>query len=193
MQLGGCQNNNIYSNILANNDLGIESYYSPNNNIYSNEITNCHCGIALRGSNQNSIYENNIADCGTGISISSASSNTTVYHNNFINDKTPAYERHETALSPLQYAYSSGNKWDDGYPSGGNYWSNYNGTDANGDGIGDSSYVVYENYADHYPLMNPFKPSETPSPSPTLAPPPITHPTTLQRLPLPLLPRRLHP
>jgi hypothetical protein len=48
--------------------------------------------------------------------------------------------------------------WDDGYPSGGNYWSDYNGTDANGDGIGDTPYVFgYNNsYTDNYPLMKPF-------------------------------------
>jgi len=37
----------------------------------------------------------------------------------------------------------------------GNYWSTYNGTDDNGDGIGDTPYHIYENYTDHYPLMEP--------------------------------------
>jgi len=45
------------------------------------------------------------------------------------------------------------NSWDSG--SRGNYWSNYNGTDDNGDGIGDSPHFVYENNQDNYPLMNP--------------------------------------
>jgi nitrous oxidase accessory protein NosD len=34
---------------------------------------------------------------------------------------------------------------DDDYPSGGNYWSDYNGTGNNGDGIGDSSYIIDAN------------------------------------------------
>jgi len=45
---------------------------------------------------------------------------------------------------------------DYGYPSGGNYWSDYNGTDANHDGIGDTPYVIDTKNADNYPLMTPY-------------------------------------
>jgi nitrous oxidase accessory protein NosD len=55
------------------------------------------------------------------------------------------------------------NSWDDGYPSGGNYWSDYNGTDANHDGIGDTSHVLDANNTDHYPLMIPYIIPEFPS------------------------------
>jgi hypothetical protein len=57
--------------------------------------------------------------------------------------------------------------WDDGYPSGGNYWSDYRGVDlysgpyqneTGSDGIGDTPYVIDENNVDHYPLMNPWTP-----------------------------------
>jgi hypothetical protein len=41
--------------------------------------------------------------------------------------------------------------WDDGKE--GNYWSDYNGADANGDGIGDSPYVFDVQNEDRYPLM----------------------------------------
>jgi len=53
------------------------------------------------------------------------------------------------------------NIWDNG--SEGNYWSNYNGTDSNGDGVGDTPYVIDENNQDNYPLMEQFIIPEFPS------------------------------
>ena len=38
----------------------------------------------------------------------------------------------------------------------GNYWTNYNGTDANNDGIGDSPFTINQNISDPDPLMNPI-------------------------------------
>jgi hypothetical protein len=57
--------------------------------------------------------------------------------------------------------------WDNGYRSGGNYWSDYNGTDSykgqyqnetGSDGIGDTPYVIDANNTDNYPLMFPWPP-----------------------------------
>ena len=41
--------------------------------------------------------------------------------------------------------------WDNGKE--GNYWSDYNGTDIDGDGIGDTPYFIDALNIDHYPLM----------------------------------------
>ncbi len=51
------------------------------------------------------------------------------------------------------------NVWDDGYSTGGNFWSDYNGTDTNNDGLGETPYNVGPyiiGNLDHYPLMGTF-------------------------------------
>jgi len=62
-------------------------------------------------------------------------------------------------------SYAQANIWDDGYPSGGNYWSDYAGVDEKSgpnqnqpgsDGIGDTPYVINSNNRDNYPLINTF-------------------------------------
>jgi hypothetical protein len=67
------------------------------------------------------------------------------------------------------YSYNSINVWDDGYPSGGNYWSDYDATDfysgpyqneTGRDGIGDTAYVIDENNQDNYPLVKPWSPHD---------------------------------
>ena len=73
----------------------------------------------------------------------------------------------------LWYAHASVNIWDAGYPSGGNYWGDYearypNATELDGSGLWDTPYALYGNNQDNYPLMRPL-----------VAPPPldITPPT----------------
>jgi len=75
------------------------------------------------------------------------SSNNSFYHNTFINNSRQVESLNST------------NVWDNGYPSGGNYWSDYSGRDANGDGIGDTPYVIDAGNVDRYPLMRPNAPA----------------------------------
>ena len=147
-------NNNITeNNITANNWTGILLDKSSNNNIHRNNITANTDGFWLYESSDNSIAENNITASGeVGIWLD-RSSNNSIYHNNFISSADQVY------------SYQSVNVWDDNYPSGGNYWSDYTGVDEhsgpyqneNGsDGIGDAPYVVDANNRDRYPLMSPW-------------------------------------
>jgi parallel beta-helix repeat protein len=152
--------------------------------VAQNRITSCDKGISIEGSH-NQIFENHIANCDIGISLFSANKNL-IFHNNFIENSQQVYVEHYSNsgwdLIVHTYYPSSDNAWDAGYPAGGNYWSDYNGSDANGDGIGDTLYLVFENDTDHYPLIAPFdivniiQPS--PSPSPSSAPSPEPTPTT---------------
>jgi nitrous oxidase accessory protein NosD len=74
------------------------------------------------------------------------SSNNEIYSNYFINVAQLAMDTEISEGKP------STNSWDNG--SKGNYWSDYAGTDSNGDGIGDTPHVLYENNQDNFPLMN---------------------------------------
>jgi hypothetical protein len=44
------------------------------------------------------------------------------------------------------------NTWSNG--DAGNYWSSYNGTDTNHDGVGDTAFVLDENNTDSHPLTS---------------------------------------
>ena len=46
---------------------------------------------------------------------------------------------------------SHNNTWDNGCE--GNYWDDYNGTDSDEDGIGDTEYTIDEDNIDRFPLM----------------------------------------
>ena len=116
------------------------------NTITNNKLNLNHKGIHLIDySTNNTIVQNTISNNWYGIHIQVYSSGNTVHHNNFVNN----IEQVSNSLS--------NNTWDDGYPSGGNYWSDYTGEDQNGDGIGDTPYVIDINNKDNYPLINPFE------------------------------------
>ena len=136
--------------IASSNIAGINLYCSFNNRISGNNITaNVYEGVYLYSSSNNTISGNNIKDNGYGVS-SYYSSNDRSFHNNFINNTSQVDTQATTDV------------WDDGYPSGGNYWSNYTGMDEKSgpnqdlpgsDGIGDTPYGIDENNQDRYPLM----------------------------------------
>ncbi len=100
------------------------------------------------------IRGNTVWNCTNGIYLPESADNT-IYHNNFINNTLQAY------VTP-----NYNNTWDNGYPSGGNYWSDYTGTDlysgpdqniAGSDFRGNTPYIINQNNTDHYPLTTPYE------------------------------------
>jgi len=162
--------NNILSenNLTNNNEYGIYILRSDNNSIYGNCVENSGTGIHLVESCNNRIFENMITANGEGIGFGSGGTNNTVYQNLIAENgyaftfwsssHNTIYENTINNNTNQVHAWLSSNNWD--YDSRGNYWSNYNGTDNNGDGIGDTPYIINtspENYgdADNCPLMEP--------------------------------------
>lgn len=134
------------NNITANSGDGIGFDHSSNNILSRNNITaNSEHGIRFSGnSDHNNVSGNKIANNFCGILIEH-SSNNKIFHNNLVEN-----QKHTVTQE------SHGNVWDDSYPSGGNYWDDYTGVDANSDGIGDTQHPIDENNRDRYSLVGPF-------------------------------------
>ncbi len=145
----GSDYNTIMDNISSNNSSrGIYIADSCNNNtVTDNTISsNRWYGINIRGSSNNVITGNAISNNSTGIlinSYTSASYDNRVYNNNFIDNSTQA------SVS------GSGNIFNLGEPTGGNYWSNWTEPDDNGDGIVDSPYTFPLGGHDDFPWAEP--------------------------------------
>ncbi|UCH31247.1 MAG: right-handed parallel beta-helix repeat-containing protein [Candidatus Bathyarchaeota archaeon] len=148
--------NTISGNIITNNTNGIGGSAFSDSIFSRNIIANNTVGIYLRWANDNVIHENNITNNDYGIWFSGSNVyNNTFYHNNFINNTNQVY-----------IEQTNPNTWDNGYPSGGNYWDDfpdlyplvediYSGSDQNesgSDGIWDGPYITDANNTDNYPL-----------------------------------------
>jgi len=160
--LNYASNNKITKNTInANSGAGIRLSYSNQNLVSGNYITRNQMGIYLiRSTDNNTITENNIADQDIGISFHTSSSNL-IYHNNFV-DNTKQVD--DASWGHPQFPgvpLPSENIWDNDYPIGGNYWSNYTNLypeakELDSSGIWETSYVIDENNQDRYPLINPL-------------------------------------
>jgi parallel beta-helix repeat protein len=129
----------------------LSMYYSNNNYIAYNYIATHFALLKLEESNNNLIVGNHMGWDGWGGIIFFVGSNGNVlYHNIF--------ERYTISIDEN----STNNVWDNGYPSGGNYWSGYNVPDyysgpyqneTGNDCIGDTPYIIDANNMDRFPLL----------------------------------------
>jgi len=183
-------NNSIFNNIISsNNDHGINLDCSNNNSISENNIcSNNDEGIFLDCSNNNSISENIISsnndegiflDCSNNNLISKNdissnnwygiflyySNNNIIYMNNFIKNtyNTDSYGSKNIWNSTEKITYTYRGSEFTNYM--GNYWDDYTGSDANGDGIGETPYSI-DSDKDNYPLIEGFENYFVPIPTP---------------------------
>ena len=152
-------NNSVHCNLCysilltATNDSLVQENRVSGGGV-ANGYSNWYQGIVLVGGSRNDqIIGNNVTLEAVGIRLSGVTV-ISVYHNSLLNNTIQASDDQPSL-----------NSWDNGYPSGGNYWSDYKGVDRCGgpqqnicpfpDGIGDTPYG-FSNSHDRYPLMSPF-------------------------------------
>ena len=153
-------NNSKIENITTsnNNYEGVYLYYSNNNRISNSNASKNHNGLYLRHSSSNLISSNNVSNNHNGM-IYFRSSNNKIYPNNFVNNTHNVYSSYSGLAniwnSAVKIAYTyNGTIFTNRM---GNYWSDYRGTDADKDGIGDSPYHINGAIKDNYPLMEPIE------------------------------------
>ena len=146
--LDSSNNNTFTSTSITNNKYnGIWLIGSKNNTFRANNISNNYAnGIKLFGSDNNKLIENSISnnsEIGLFFIVSyDCSENNSIYYNNFQDNGINAEDN------------CINNKWDDG--NIGNYWNDYEGIDANDDGIGDTPYNITGSAGtqDNYPIWD---------------------------------------
>jgi len=174
-------NNSIFvNNILKYNNYGILLIDSNKNYLLNNTIINSiECNIYLERACNNIIENNSCINASGGINLFKFSlnntiegnmiyknyngfdlvwnNNNTIFSNNFINNDRDVImddgeENKWSSSFPMTYKYNSIIYIN----FTGNYWDNYHGNDANGDGIGDVPFSGdYNLFIDCYPLMKP--------------------------------------
>ncbi len=119
--------------LFSSSDFVISNCWIHDNEYFGMEISHSSSGNFIF----DCTFENNGRH---GVYITQASDNNKIYHNNFLNNT--AYDE-------------CNNKWSGAYEKAtGNFWSDYHGSDANKDGIGDTPYLLDAGGVDTYPLMH---------------------------------------
>lgn len=177
LQVGGL-NNTIIGNRIEYSDNAIRLDYADGNVVEENAVENCTFGVFVGyessgnivvgnnasgssigfmlwdKSNDNLVTNNLAINNGYGIALLS-SNNNKIYHNNFTSNDQQVLN-----------IDSQPNVWDNGYPSGGNYWSDYvdddvqtgpNQDEVGSDGIWDHPYFIDADNQDNYPLVEPWE------------------------------------
>jgi parallel beta-helix repeat protein len=155
----------VIDNTISNSENGIFVSNSKDNYFTSNELLNNKKGIVSTSSSYNLFNSNRIAG-GAAISFQDTSSST-ITGNWIENAERGIFLVRESQrnLIYLNSIFADRNAYDEGKENlwfspelkKGNYYSDYKGSDAYGDGIGDQDYIIPpKNVKDIYPSMSPI-------------------------------------
>jgi parallel beta-helix repeat protein len=150
---------NTWRNVVTKNNMlniyiNVYLWHTSATTVSINSLTGSSHSIFQHAGVNDTIFANNISYAYFGISVEDPWGASKIFHNNFIGNS------HSADISPSDNA-----TWDNGFPSRGNYWSDYSSQDlyhgpyqneTGSDGIGDTPYVIDDNNTDHYPLMKPY-------------------------------------
>ncbi len=150
--LDRAENTVISGNDISNGDYGITASNSNGSYIRGNSVRfSGVAGLYFYCASNGSIEDNTIRQNKWGV-ILNQSAAIMAYHNDLIDNNLQAVDNRAGV-----------NSWDNGYPSGGNFWTDFASPDqfngpgqdqAGSDGIGDYPYVFsLLGVQDNYPLM----------------------------------------
>ncbi|HEV8595196.1 MAG TPA: right-handed parallel beta-helix repeat-containing protein, partial [Thermoplasmata archaeon] len=166
---------------------GIRLVDSDNATIRENRFANHGGGGVFLESSENVVVDSNSFAGPYGGGVVAVSSRRGLVVNNTFRDQSWAATLRDSVEFTFHHNEFRGNEvaaqdsfgpenvWDDGYPSGGNYWSEYVGEDRfrgpnqnlpGSDGIGDTPYRIDADSVDRYPLY--WHPVERPPVKPPI-------------------------
>ena len=142
---------------LTVRNLNIRNFYigmyvwTPDNTVTGCSVSDNIVGILLSG-DSNTLAKNYIARNEEGVFFGvnqpgNEPLDIVLVHNSFVDNDV----HFSGCFCEVYNASEPVHTWDDGKE--GNYWDNYNGTDSDGDGLGDTVYTIDVQNRDRYPLI----------------------------------------